>query len=60
MDLVTQTNKIPKVGETILGEHFLTVPGGKGANQAVAAAKLGGDVTILGCVGDDAFGNELK
>ncbi len=60
MDLVTQTNTIPKVGETILGEHFFTVPGGKGANQAVAAAKLGGDVTLLGCVGDDAFGNELK
>lgn len=60
MDLVTQTNTIPKVGETILGEHFFTVPGGKGANQAVAAAKLGGDVTLLGCVGDDTFGNELK
>ncbi|MBU7594578.1 ribokinase [Metabacillus halosaccharovorans] len=60
MDLVTQTNTIPKVGETVLGEHFFTVPGGKGANQAVAAAKLGGDVTLLGCVGDDAFGSELK
>lgn len=59
MDLVTQTNTIPKVGETVLGEHFFTVPGGKGANQAVAAAKLGGDVTLLGCVGDDAFGSEL-
>lgn len=60
MDLVTQTNIIPKVGETVLGEHFFTVPGGKGANQAVAAAKLGADVTLLGCVGDDAFGSELK
>ncbi|WP_394186906.1 ribokinase [Metabacillus halosaccharovorans] len=60
MDLVTQTNTIPKVGETVLGEHFFTVPGGKGANQAVAAAKLGADVTLLGCVGDDAFGSELK
>ncbi|WP_078431740.1 ribokinase [Metabacillus halosaccharovorans] len=60
MDLVTQTNTIPKVGETVLGEDFITVPGGKGANQAVAAAKLGGDVTLLGCVGDDAFGSELK
>ncbi|WP_226529294.1 ribokinase [Metabacillus niabensis] len=60
MDLVTQTNTIPKVGETVLGEKFITVPGGKGANQAVAAAKLGGDVTLLGCVGDDAFGSELK
>ncbi|MCM3443053.1 ribokinase [Metabacillus halosaccharovorans] len=60
MDLVTQTNTIPKVGETVLGEHFFSVPGGKGANQAVAAAKLGADVTLLGCVGDDAFGSELK
>lgn len=60
MDLVIQTNIIPKVGETVLGEHFFTVPGGKGANQAVAAAKLGADVTLLGCVGDDAFGYELK
>ena len=59
MDLVTQTNTIPKVGETVLGIDFITVPGGKGANQAVAAAKLGGDVTILGCVGNDAFGSEL-
>ncbi|MCV9884459.1 ribokinase [Metabacillus halosaccharovorans] len=59
MDLVTQTNTIPKVGETVLGEDFMTAPGGKGANQAVAAAKLGGDVTLLGCVGDDAFGSEL-
>ncbi|HZH60857.1 MAG TPA: ribokinase [Metabacillus sp.] len=60
MDLVTQTNTIPRVGETVLGENFFTVPGGKGANQAVAAAKLGANVTLLGCVGDDAFGNELK
>lgn len=60
MDLVTQTNTLPKVGETVMGEHFFTVPGGKGANQAVAASKLGAEVTLLGCVGDDAFGNELK
>lgn len=60
MDLVTQTNQIPRVGETVLGENFFTVPGGKGANQAVAAAKLGADVALLGCVGDDAFGSELK
>lgn len=60
MDLVTQTNTVPKVGETVLGKSFFTVPGGKGANQAVAAAKLGADVTLLGCVGDDAFGKELK
>jgi len=60
MDLVTQTNIVPKVGETVLGTSFFTIPGGKGANQAVAATRLGGDVTMLGCVGDDAFGQELK
>ncbi|MBO1511724.1 ribokinase [Metabacillus bambusae] len=60
MDLVTKTNTIPKVGETVLGESFFTIPGGKGANQAVAAARLGAGVTMIGCVGDDAFGNELK
>ncbi|WP_121663623.1 ribokinase [Metabacillus litoralis] len=59
MDLVTQTNIVPKVGETVLGTSFFTIPGGKGANQAVAASKLGADVTMLGCVGDDAFGQEL-
>ncbi|MCM3162326.1 ribokinase [Metabacillus litoralis] len=60
MDLVTQTKIVPKTGETVLGTSFLTVPGGKGANQAIAAAKLGADVTMLGCIGDDAFGIELK
>ncbi|MFV2046311.1 ribokinase [Metabacillus sp. YM-086] len=60
MDLVTQTNKVPKVGDTVLGTSFFTIPGGKGANQAVAASKLGANVTMLGCVGDDAFGQELK
>lgn len=60
MDLVSQTKIVPKTGETVLGTSFFTVPGGKGANQAIAAAKLGADVTMLGCVGDDAFGIELK
>ncbi|MDR7075640.1 ribokinase [Neobacillus niacini] len=59
MDLVTSTNQIPKVGETVLGQSFHTIPGGKGANQAVAAARLGGDVTMIGAVGDDSFGNTL-
>lgn len=59
MDLVTSANRIPKVGETVLGDSFHTVPGGKGANQAVAAARLGADVTMIGCVGDDAFGRVL-
>ncbi|MGM7721399.1 ribokinase [Metabacillus sp. Hm71] len=60
MDLVTKTNKIPKIGETVIGDSFFTIPGGKGANQAVAAARLGAEVTMLGCVGEDAFGQELK
>ncbi|WP_017728871.1 ribokinase [Halalkalibacterium ligniniphilum] len=60
MDLITSTKKRPKVGETLIGESFMMVPGGKGANQAVAAARLGADVTLLGRVGDDAFGKELR
>ncbi|CEG28362.1 ribokinase [Bacillus sp. B-jedd] len=59
MDLVTKTEQVPKMGETLLGEAFYTIPGGKGANQAVAAARLGADVTMVGCVGEDAFGREL-
>jgi ribokinase len=59
MDLVTSTAQIPKVGETVLGQSFHTIPGGKGANQAVAAARLGADVTMIGAVGDDSFGHTL-
>lgn len=59
MDLVTSTGRIPKVGETLLGHSFHTIPGGKGANQAVAAARLGADVTMIGAVGDDSFGETL-
>ncbi|MGD6941891.1 ribokinase [Cytobacillus gottheilii] len=58
MDLVTITNREPALGETVLGENFLTVPGGKGANQAVAAGKLGAPVKMIGCVGDDLFGEQ--
>jgi len=60
MDLVVNTPRIPALGETVLGSGFFTAPGGKGANQAVAAARLGGSVSIVGCVGDDIFGKELK
>lgn len=60
MDLVIHTPKLPVMGETVIGSGFMTIPGGKGANQAVAAARLGGDVTMIGHVGDDAFGNSLK
>jgi ribokinase len=59
MDLVCRTPHMPAGGETILGSDFVTVPGGKGANQAVAAAKLGGDVHMIGRVGDDDFGQRL-
>lgn len=59
MDLAITTPRVPAIGETILGDGFITVPGGKGANQAVAAAKLGGDVTMIGCVGNDIFGQNL-
>ncbi|MBO2945335.1 ribokinase [Paenibacillus sp. F411] len=56
MDLVVTSSKRPGAGETVLGDSFKTVPGGKGANQAVAAARLGADVTMVGCVGDDHLG----
>ncbi|WP_142826958.1 ribokinase [Planococcus soli] len=59
MDLVVQTDHFPKQGETTLGNLYTTVPGGKGANQAVAAARLGIDVQMIGAVGQDAFGTEL-
>ena len=62
MDLVCRTQHIPRGGETVLGENFMTVPGGKGANQAVAAAKLAGrdyPVHMIGRVGEDDFGERL-
>ncbi len=59
MDLVVNSEKLPQYGQTIFGENFATFPGGKGANQAVAAAKLGANVMMVGCVGKDAFASEL-
>ena len=59
MDLVVRTTHFPKQGETVLGDLYTTVSGGKGANQAVAAARLGVDVHMIGGVGTDAFGDEL-
>jgi ribokinase len=59
-DMVVKSERIPAPGETILGGRFLMNPGGKGANQAVAAARLGGDVTFVAKVGDDLFGREAK
>lgn len=55
-DMVIQTEKIPKAGETVLGGDFFMNTGEKGANQAVAASRLGGKVTFIGKVGDDIFG----
>lgn len=59
IDLVIETAVIPSLGETILGSGFMSAPGGKGANQAVASARLGGNVTMVGCVGIDIFGKDL-
>lgn len=59
MDLVTVTKRFPSPGETLLGERFLSVHGGKGGNQAVAAARLGAEVHMIGAVGDDAFAQPL-
>ena len=59
MDLVVETGHFPLPGETLLGQRFSTFAGGKGANQAVAAQRLGAQVTLIGCVGDDGFGRQL-
>lgn len=59
MDLVVTTTIRPNAGETVLGESFKTVPGGKGANQAVAASLLGADVYMVGCVGNDYYGKQI-
>lgn len=58
-DMVICTPRVPKMGETLSGSGFGIFPGGKGANQAVAAARLGGDVSMVGCVGSDAPGQSL-
>ncbi len=60
LDLVVGADRIPQVGETIIGNSFSTFYGGKGANQAVAAAKLGYPVSMVGNVGSDAFGTQLR
>ena len=59
MDLVARTPKLPVPGETLLGRNFFSVPGGKGANQAVAMTRLGVVTYMVGRVGDDNFGNQL-
>lgn len=60
MDLVVRAPRIPAVGETITGTDFRENPGGKGANQAVAAARLGSRVAFVGCLGLDSFGDRLQ
>ncbi|MEV6744548.1 ribokinase [Streptomyces sp. NPDC088394] len=60
MDLVAYVERAPGRGETVTGREFRTVPGGKGANQAVAAARAGGEVTMIGAVGDDEYGVRLR
>lgn len=60
MDLSIEAPRMPQLGETISGGNFITNPGGKGANQAVACARMGGEVRMLGAVGDDAFGEQMR
>src|SRR3954468_21015400 len=60
MDVVATAERHPRVGETVAGKQVLYFPGGKGANQAAAAAKLGAPTTLIGRLGADAFGMELK
>jgi ribokinase len=60
MDVVATAGRHPRIGETVAGDAVLYFPGGKGANQAVAAAKLGAPTTLIGRLGKDAFGHDLK
>jgi len=59
MDLIVRTDRLPAPGETVLGGQFHTAAGGKGANQAVAAARLGAAVSMIGCIGSDDYGRQL-
>nr|WP_067507694.1 ribokinase [Actinoplanes sp. TFC3] len=60
MDLVGLAERLPRPGETVLGDDFMMTPGGKGANQAIAAARAGGACSFLGAIGSDAFGVTIK
>lgn len=59
MDLISSAERLPRMGETVIGTAFQTAAGGKGINQAVQCARLGAQVTMAGCVGADAFGQEM-
>ena len=58
IDLVVSVDRLPERGETLPGRAFATYPGGKGANQAVAAARLGASVAMVGILGEDSFGKQ--
>ncbi|MBH49784.1 MAG: ribokinase [Candidatus Marinimicrobia bacterium] len=58
LDMIMQLERMPNPGETLLGGHYSTAPGGKGANQAVAAARAGAEVTFISCLGNDAIGDK--
>src|SRR5229473_1178250 len=60
MDVVATADRHPRIGETVAGNSVLYFPGGKGANQAVAATKLGAPATLIGRLGKDAFGDQLR
>lgn len=60
MDVIGTMDEFPLEGQTIIGKKLFILPGGKGANQAVAAARLGGDITMIGMLGDDPYGNKFK
>lgn len=59
MDVIATTERVPGSGQTVYGKSFHTAPGGKGANQALQCARLGAEVTMVGCVGDDLYGQQL-
>ncbi len=60
MDMIVKVSEIPKPGETVLGGKFVTASGGKGANQAVAASRLGGNTDFIACLGSDHYGDQLN
>jgi ribokinase len=59
IDIVVKCSKRPHPGETVMGEYHALIPGGKGANQACAVSLLGGEVSIIGCIGEDQLGEML-
>ncbi len=59
LDLVVEAQRLPRAGETVMGETFASFFGGKGANQAVAVARLGYPVAMVGCLGDDGYGAQM-